>query len=640
VHTGRISKFERGEFVLLDGEGITTSTRTESRKSGGIAIAETIEEQAYVLLANSNGEHLYDNDGIGTVEAFDFLLAGALSHPRAIHCLYAGGYDCAMILKDLSRWQLKNLHNGEWVRYREYKIQYRPGRSLFICRTHPDESRRESVTIYDVFGFFNTAFIKALDRWCPNHPDRALIAHGKSERGQFRHEDKQFLIEYNAAELRAFADLMKAFHTALKETGCVLARWDGPGALAAAMMRKHDVHSHMARRTITLDTGVKHDIETVPAFVRPASRPATAGGRNECLKIGNHQDDVWRGDINSAYPADLRDVPSLAGGGWERHHSEPSELQRFALYHLTWDRDNDHPIHPFFYRDPQSHISFPSAGEGWYWGPEVIAAVKHDPTGIAILEWIEFHPANDERPFAFIEAEAERKLRYRQEGHGAEMPIKLSLNSLYGKTAQQVGGRYTPDGRLLLPRYFQPEWAGYVTSSCRARVYDTAMHDPDSIIQIATDGIYATRPLPVPEGVGLGEWRTDVVPWMISVQSGVYFVGEDGETHAWHRGFDASSISPDRVIEAWRMGQRSLECTTTRFVSLGTALKTPHGIEDHWRTWRTGPRTLRLDGHGTKRTQLSTMDLRRAAEQLIDTRPIPNPLLGECSAPAKVAWDL
>jgi hypothetical protein len=492
--------------------------------------------------------------------------------------------------------------------------------------------------IYDVIGFFQATFLDAIDDWCPDHPDRDLISSGKAERTSFSEADRDFLIKYNAAELRALTDLMREFHAAVRDTGYTLRRFDGAGALAAAMMLKHGVRKHMARRIVERD-GIKHEEETVPRPVREAALRAMAGGRIECLQIGHHQGPVWHGDINSAYPHALLELPSLADGTWTHHDSPPPNLQRYALYHITWDISRPDPLYPFFFRDPHGHISFPPNGEGWYWGPEIIAATKHHPAGITIHEWFEFSPATTDRPFAFVAQEADRRFQFQQAGHPAEIPMKLGINSIYGKTAQQKGVRYTPDGRLLLPRYYQPEWAGYVTSACRADVYDTAMQDPQAVITIATDGIYATRGLAVNRGNGLGEWKTETHDWMLSVQSGVYFVDDCGQTRACYRGFDRDSITPHRILAAWRSGGRVLPCTTNRFVTLGVALRSRTPTHDIWLTWRRAPRTLRLDGHGTKRTSLSARQIPLAADGLVDTVPIPNPFTGDCSHPTRVLWE-
>jgi hypothetical protein len=44
---------------------------------------------------------------------------------------------------------------------------------------------------------------------------------------------------------------------------------------------------------------------------------------------------------------------------------------------------------------------------------------------------------------------------------------------------------------------------------------------------------------------------------MISVQSGVYFTEDQGQARACYRGFDPDSISPQRVLSAWRHGERT-----------------------------------------------------------------------------------
>jgi hypothetical protein len=642
--TGRLSKFMRGLFIAWDGEGITVDTRRETVSYQGQDHEVQQDTQAYVLLANSEGARLVDPNGIGTIAAFEFLLDEAARNPHAIHALYGAQYDHEMMLKDLSRWHLEKLNAGEWVRWQGYKIQYRPRRSLFICRVDRHPGEVGSIVLFDVIGFFQGGFVSALEDWCRDHPDLELIKHGKDRRGEFTLRDMEFMQRYNDAELAALVDLMRRFHQAAKDTGYVLRRWDGAGALAAAMMQKHGVHDHMARRTVTTTdptTGreVAYEAETTPGFVRQAALRAMAGGRIECLQIGHHRDEVWEHDLNSAYPTYLREVPSLNGATWTRHRGAPCNFVRYALYHVSWDLPDGCPIYPFFYRDPHGRISYPPNGEGWYWGPEVIAALDHHPTGIVVHEWISCTPATPDKPFGFVQAEAARRLELKLAGDPSQKPLKLAINALYGKCAQQKGAHTTPDGRLLLPRYYQPEWAGFVTSSCRAAVYETAMHDPHSVIMIATDGVYSTRLLPVYKGDGLGEWEVSRHAWMISVQSGVYFKEDNGQARACYRGFDRASITPDRVLTAWREGEATLSCAVDRFITLGAAHKSSKPTKQIWRTWRRAPRTLRLDGHGTKRTSLTPAQLHQAAGSLVPTRPIPNPFTTECSHPTRVAWN-
>jgi hypothetical protein len=59
-----------------------------------------------------------------------------------------------------------------------------------------------------------------------------------------------------------------------------------------------------------------------------------------------------------------------------------------------------------------------------------------------VQEWNEFIPGNDERPYAFVETlfEMRRVAKTKKEYDIVEKAIKLTLNSLYGKTVQSVGG--------------------------------------------------------------------------------------------------------------------------------------------------------------------------------------------------------
>ena len=58
----------------------------------------------------------------------------------------------------------------------------------------------------------------------------------------------------------------------------------------------------------------------------------------------------------------------------------------------------------------------------------------------------------------------------------AHYPLKISLNSLYGKFAQQRGYRTDENGTVIrVPTYYQPEYSGFITSHCRAKVFRAAM---------------------------------------------------------------------------------------------------------------------------------------------------------------------
>jgi hypothetical protein len=63
-------------------------------------------------------------------------------------------------------------------------------------------------------------------------------------------------------------------------------------------------------------------------------------------------------------------------------------------------------------------------------------------------------------------------------------------------------------------------------------------------------------------------------------------VGDHGQARACYRGFDPGSITPERVITAWKEGHRVLPCTINRFITLGAALKSRAPTPSIWRPWR------------------------------------------------------
>src|SRR5215831_15511989 len=84
-----------------------------------------------------------------------------------------------------------------------------------------------------------------------------------------------------------------------------------------------------------------------------------------------------------------------------------------------------------------------------------------------------------------------------------EKNIKLCLNSLYGKTAQSIGGSEHEPPMTACPWY-----AGAITAGTRRAVLEAALHAPNDVVQFMTDGVHFTRPVPeLVLGKNLGEWE-------------------------------------------------------------------------------------------------------------------------------------
>lgn len=622
------SKFARGEFVAWDGEGIGNGRRHQ-----------------YVLLGNSRGLALVDRKGLSTRVVLDALVEGFARAPRAIHVGFAISYDVNMLLRDLPKAKLQALWDAETVDWRSagrtYRIQYRPRKFFRVTRIHASGARTGG-TWWDAWPFFQSSFVSALERYgVASESYRAAMRTMKAGRATFRARDLEQIQAYNADECRSLVTLMERLHASLDAAQLTIHRWDGPGAIAASLLKGHGFKAAIAA--------------PIPAGAGRAFQHAYYGGRIECLRYGHHAGMVHHYDINSAYPAAMRTLPCRGDGcgAWRYIASAKiGDSSCFAVYRVRW-HFSVATLHPLPWRSAKGSVYFPSHGDGWAWWPEVRAAVDHAPGHVKIIgrwEWVPRcrHP----RPLAWIDEAYAAREAAKARGDGAEHAIKLGLNSLYGKLAQRVGARFD-GGRWVLPPFHDLAGAGWITSSVRAQLYRVAMQHPRAVIMLATDGLFSTVPHDVPQTPGqkkLGEWSYETHHSATVVQSGVYILGRaDHEEGAriYSRGFAVESIDRAKILAGWRQGQVSTRAYHQRFIGLGAALQFERRFT-LWRTWHRERRELTLHPWGTKRTPLVGTRGRPAdpSRGLVGTRPTDTRRFwsdaigawGPMSAPSLLPW--
>jgi hypothetical protein len=227
------------------------------------------------------------------------------------------------------------------------------------------------------------------------------------------------------------------------------------------------------------------------------------------------------------------------------------------------------------------------------------------------------------------------------------MMIKLGLNSLYGKTAQQIGARDNEDGEIEPPPFFQMEWAGWVTAGCRAKLMQAAIQNPTAIIAMATDGIYSTEPLDLwcPSEKILGAWEFTKHAGITMVMPGVYWIEDEnnGKRKLKHfsRGFNKEQMSDvDFVHQAWKWRRNNVDVSIQRLIGLGTAVAS----DAFWLMrgcFVTSQRDLRLDGGNSKRYPAALTQC-TPWKNLVSTVPVDHDLEGLednfVSAPYQIAW--
>lgn len=625
-----MSKFTHGQFCAWDGEG---------------AAIRGVHE--YVALVNSDGAGgastaaRTDAQGLRTLDTLTWLAEQLQARAAMIHVGFAFSYDSNMLLRDVPRPILQRLWADGLCYWKQFRIEYKNRKSLGVWE-------RRYITgvgwvwrggrIWDVFGFFQSSFVAALQSYDVGTPaERASIQAMKLKRAHFKPRDLPKLITYAQHECRLLVQLMEKVRQSAQAAGLTFRRWDGAGVAAAAWLLREGVKEH-------LGPDPAQPSPRWPEAVRDAGQYAYFGGRIECGQVGHTTGPVWQYDIRSAYPDALRRLPTFAPGTGTWVHNPPQPWRvSFAVHRVRWALAPGARVYPFPWRSWYGSVFFPPAGEGWYWTPEVRGAFaarrQRAITGeIAVLETWGWIPAGDyPHPFRGLEQLYAQRRRWKSEGNGAEKMAKLAINSCYGKLAQQLGGS---PGQA--PSYHNLEAAGWVTSWCRARLFHAAVEAGPHWIMLATDAIYTTRPqrrLQREAGEELGAW--DAVPHRSAtvVQSGVYWVGRGTDTLMHYRGFDPDSLDRAAIIQAWRDGATTWSARSTRFQTLGACVGSDTAFQK-WRSWRVTQRQLDLQPRSSQKRVVrgSPRALGRGLVWTTPVQPARGAHQGILSAPVRVPW--
>lgn len=567
-------------FVAWDGEGYTT--------------ADGVHRYAMLAVKSAtDGAYWFEETGLGTAQIFSAMLDFAATCGDAIHVIYGGGYDFNMAFRDIPREIMEKVYRDKYAVWQNFRIGWRPGKSLYLSRVGTNGKKLgRGLTIYDVVPFFQCAFVKACDEYLgADFYERELIVKNKALRSSFTPADVPEIRIYNDAELVNLLALASELRIRLNKCGLRPRRWDGPGAVAAALLLREHVKDAKA---------------TTPRRVAKAARFAYAGGRFEVVQYGHIESNgppvAYEYDINSAYPAALRNVPDLSTGKWKHHDGDPG-AHAFALYRVKYQGYQPELPGAFFRRDPNGTICYPLNLTGWYWSPEVETGRLYcllDYGRMEVLEAWTYDPCGGGYPFAFIEPLYNKRRALKKAGDGAHVGIKLALNSLYGKLAQQVGAEKQDDGTWRIPPFHQLEWAGYTTSYCRAAILRACLPHLDRVIAFETDAVFTSVPLDVTIGSGLGDFGAVEFTSLTYVQSGMYFGDTPEGLVTKTRGVDRGSLTRETVLDKMQESKavdRFASASLTRFIGVGVALSQSW---ERWRRWETIEKHMALEPTGKR----------------------------------------
>lgn len=621
--TLEFDKAEVVELPELNTRAVRDTPITERRMIAwdgeGMKLSGDDKPQHYVMFGcSADRDNVLINPSLTTIEILEYIISIGERYPNAVHVGYGFRYDVNMIIKGLPDKYLREIKvRGECsftLGPFRWRLHWIPGKTFRVTKSWGKKGKRSgdgyvSVKIDDMVSFFACPFITACEsilQLTLTSEDRDIIEHGKSARKDNLWADLQDVERYWRAEIRLMERMALKFREVMFEAGIMLKDWYGPGAIANYLISKRGLREH---------------IQNTPPVqeVHDASKIAYAGGRFELFRMGRVEGPVFGYDINSAYPAALAQAPSLGmeHGEWV-HVESPSVVEEFGVYRISFNyRGHARPIEfhamPLFHRDPRGSISFPQIVNGWYWSPEAEIAEeigRRNPGSVVLHEgWIWRHDGT--RPFGFLEEMFQKRIELGKK-NVVSMPYKLGPNSMYGKLAQRVGWdvkTMSPPKSHCLPL------AGWITSSCRAKLYRVMSSlPPHQLIAVETDGIYTTAnpdQLKLDFGSGLGQWGIDEYAEMLYLQSGVYHRRLGNE---WlspkARGLDIASVSQP-IVESYlrNLAPGDFPPLTVqmreRFVGLNAAYVKGRGIhvKDHLGKWEAGTRDMEPGGKG-KRTHI------------------------------------
>lgn len=477
-------------IIGVDGEGLGRRPHRYTYLAAGDEKGWTADVKA------SPGGHL------SSVDALNFLVS---LPDRALIVSYAFFYDVTKILQDLpdeAIWYL--LHEDKRgtvvdgrIIYRH--VQWQGFRLNFMNRRFTVQQGKKSVTLWDVFAFFQGKFTTALKDWKVGTEDeRAEIERMKDQRSTFEELNNAEIESYCRSECKQLAQLVRRVLDAHKAAGLVLKNYYGAGSSAKAVLNTFQSKTYMAQPS----DGMRHAVAC-----------SFFGGRFENSVHGPIEGPIYNYDISSAYPYQITQLPCLAHGTWE-HVKNPSisRIERAALALLHWHTPNilkisDQAFGPWPVRAKTGTIAFPLSGlGGWTWKKEFLAGLKLAPNAIATEGWF-YETECACEPFRDIPALYRERVKLGKDGPG--IVLKLALNAIYGSLAQSKG---------LSPPFQCWIWAANITSGTRAQLIDAicCAKNTNDILTLATDGISSKFPLtlakPVDTGTGdlpkpLGGWE-------------------------------------------------------------------------------------------------------------------------------------
>jgi len=429
------------------------------------------------LIADSDGRYL---DKITPKSVIEWLFSK--KYHGTWNFFYNLSYDAEVILK---------LLGTELFRYRstrkldfwfeKYHLEYFPGKSLRIKKGH------HSVLFFDIMQFFGGSLSNAYQKNIKELPVEYLEI--KSQRSEFTIR----YYNHNKKKIRRYCIQDCIYTKELSEKWISLfsnaflfypSKWTSAGYLAEKVLINNGIN-------------LPRFIDT-PYQIQVLAFKSYFGGRIELIKRG-YIGKAYLYDINSAYPDAIANFPDLNNGKWIKRKSIHKNA-KLGFFKIECDIPDDSIVAPFPFK-ANNVILYPSGKFVTYCTLKELQACKEKL--YRILEGYQWISTSNIYPYKkFIHSLYNKRLKLKQDNNPLQQPIKIILNSIYGKTGQRING--------VMGNLFNPVMFSYITGYTRAKLYEFVLkYDIEQdIVAFATDSICTTKKLDI-DSKRLGEFSFD-----------------------------------------------------------------------------------------------------------------------------------
>ena len=430
---------------------------------------ETDENGDITVLADNDGNYL-ELDDITPEKVIKFLFSKR--YQGSWNFFYNVTFDAEVILKifgnllyDYKRTRILRFH------YQDYTIEYIPQKKIAIRKGH------HSSVFFDIAQYYHESLFNAYLHNIGKLPDWYVDA--KSNRQhytrfyykRFPYKVRKYCIQDCIYTKQLANHWIKVFHEAFD---FYPQRFISSGYLAEKVLINNKIKIPL--------------FGEIPFEINEFAWRTYYGARFEILKrgfIGN----AHLYDINSAYPYSLANIPDITKGKWKKSKILLDNAH-LGFFKIQCDIPDCKYIPPFPFRI-NNKLIFPSGKFITYC---TLAELKTycEPSHYKILESFQYLDDNPIYPYKeFIESIYNKRLEFKNQNNPLQLPLKIILNSIYGKTAQRVGNKI---GNL-----FSPIIASSITGNTRAMLYDFVQKYgiENEVVSFATDSIITTKKLDI-----------------------------------------------------------------------------------------------------------------------------------------------